>query len=159
MRTHALIGTLCFIISTAGSVHAEDKSGPKIIVSCGESNGHTYYHKGGIVSQEQAGWNTDRVKDGYFFVQQIGEEYDLMYRDPIGFQSSTSDGAIVIPTHRSDHSLTLVVVYPDNGNTEVYNFQHIGTKNSEASWTSTKTTNLISKSGVFYAKCQEKVSQ
>ena len=130
-------------------------SAPEIIVSCGESKGHVYFHHNEYVSKKDSGWAEDRVKDGSFFVQKSGENYDLIYRTKLGLSSSADDGAIIMPTHRSEKSLSLVVIYPSNGNTEVYNFQHINTKNAEATWTQTKVGTLIVKSGVFRASCND----
>jgi len=134
---------------------AQASSAPEIIVSCGESAGHVYFHHNEYVSKKDSGWAEDKVKDGSFFVQKSGDNYDLVYRTKLGLTSSTDDGAVIMPTHRSENSLSLVVIYPSNGNTEVYNFQHINTKNAEATWTQTKVGTLIVKSGVFHASCND----
>ena len=141
---------------TYGNVLAEPKTAPEIIASCGESSGQAYYHHNEIVSKDEAGWSEDRVKDGSFLVQKSGDEYDVIYRDKLGLHSSKDSGALIIPTYKGPNSLSLVLTYPANGNTEVYNFQHLGTKDAEVSWTSTKVGTLIVKSGVFLAKCDDR---
>lgn len=129
---------------------------PEIIASCGESSGVTYFHQNSVIPKEEAGWSKDIVRDGSFIVQKIGENYDLLFRDKLGLQSSTDNGAIILPTHSTQNSLNLVLIYPQNGNVEVYNFQSLKTDNAEVSWTSTKVGTLIVKSGVFHAKCANK---
>ena len=149
---------LCMTILTlslAETVVAQDSSDPVTIVSCGSSTGHAYFHSGGIIGEDDAGWSQDAIGNGSLIVQLDGEDFDLIYRDQIGLNSASDNGAFIVPTHYDESSLVLIVTYPQNGNTEVYNFQKLRFSNSEVSWTSTKVGALINKSSVFYAKCQK----
>ena len=148
-----LLSTIFFSLSASNVAHAT--TAPEIIVSCGESKGHAYFHHNAYVSKKDSGWAEDKVTNGSFFVQKSGDDYDLIYRTKLGLTSSVDDGALIMPTHKNENSLSLVVIYPSNGNTEVYNFQHIDTDDAEATWTQTKVGTLIVKSGVFHASCDD----
>lgn len=142
------------LLTSPGSALAQSKSGPTVIVTCGASAGHAYFHESGLIQSNEKGWTEDAVGEGSFIVQNDGENFDLIYRDQLGLNSATDNGAVILPAHVDDSSIVLVVIYPSNGNTEVYNFQGLDTSESEVSWTSTKVGSLINKSSVFYAQCQ-----
>ena len=128
---------------------------PETIATCGGSNGHSYFHSSNLVGDEESGWSTDQLTEGSITVQKIGDNFDVIHRSVVGLQSSVDSGAIIVPIAYTQDSLGLVVIYPDSGTTEVYNFQHLETEFAEVSWTSTKVNSLINKSAVFYAKCSK----
>ncbi len=137
------------------STHAEEpKATIKIITSCGSSEGYSYYHQNEGVKPSASGFVKDKISNGKFIVAKTGDKYNLLYRSAgKKLQTVEDGGGLVMPIFTSKTSLGLLVIYPESGVSETYNFQNLGTDKAGVSWTQTRSVWPIAKSALYFAKC------
>jgi len=155
LNTVLMVAFISFLANF--STHAQEVKIPtEIIATCGASEGYSYFHQLSGMKSSDSGFGKDKISNGQFIVTNKGKEYNLLYRSAgKKLQTVEEDGGLVLPIFASKTTLGLLVIYPDAGVSETYNFQNLGTENAGVSWTHTKSVFPIAKSAVYFAKCEK----
>ena len=126
----------------------------KDIASCSGLQGYSYYMDYGIVPKKETGWSKDGMDNFELKVtKDVNGDYDILFKDVIGYTSSKKDGAIIIPSIKTNDSLSLISSYP-NQNTEIYSFWR--NKNGELKYSLAQIKNgtpMIRKNTLFVGNC------
>lgn len=126
------------------------------IAHCGASEGYAYYPKYGLgaTKDETGKWHKDRISNGQLSISVSDNgDFDLLFKDASGGISSTlADGGKTILIGKSEASLSLLVVYP-NQTSETYTIYRTIDGKAEMMWTQNKYNVLIPKVAAFVAKC------
>ena len=89
-----------------------------IEVSCGASEGYLYFFKGGLVGDNNKGFQKDEIKNGQFkLIMDANNEGEVLFKDGSGeLKSVSSQGGFV-----QIFGTNWVIYYPD-GVLEVYSY-------------------------------------
>lgn len=123
-----------------------------LTVSCGSSDGYSYYFEGGLVQSEKAGFTDDSIKDGkYSLTLKDDGSGDVLFIDATGdLSSATAQGARVIVMPFETGSANWLVLY-DDGTLEVYSFS--GVSQTLLSYRNTVGNDLIAKNSLMKSTC------
>lgn len=120
-------------------------------MTCGESSGHAFYLKGGLLPPGDEGWREDGISGGGIILSREGSDFDLTFRDVRGGASSVrSEGGMVIPLSQRVGRLLLLIVHRGGEVTETYLFSF---KDREVAWTQAKSNGRVDKIHAFRAPC------
>lgn len=140
----AVIGiTMC--ITSVNAVAQET------IIRCGASDGHGYFLEGGLIQDNDAGWNKDRDEPSAKMELKVLDDgsYDILYSDQIGLHSVQQSGGDVVARFVTEDTIVLVALYP-LGSVETYLFS---LKNREVIWTDIKGGAFVRMGRVMRAPC------
>ena len=108
----------------------------------------------GVVPKKESGWSKDGMDNFELKVtKDVNGDYDILFKDVIGYTSSKNDGAIIIPSITTNDSLSLISSYP-NQTTEIYSFWR--NKNGELKYSLAQIKNgtpMIRKNTLFVGNC------
>ena len=125
----------------------------EISISCGASQGYSYYFAGGLVSKAESGFTEDAISDGKISltISDTGGA-DVLTIDAGGaIKSATSQGGQVMALPAGEIGMNWVSLYGD-GTIEVYSFN--GLSNSVAVYRNTVGNSSIAKNSLFVANCE-----
>ena len=86
-----------------------------VIAKCGGSEGLGYYFIGPIVSEDNAGWQTDNISKGSTSIVEADGKIDVLFFDASNSTTSArAQGAEVIPlsVNKAGSIFSVLVVYP-----------------------------------------------
>jgi hypothetical protein len=120
----------------------------EVLRTCGASSGWAYYLAGGVVQQDDAGWQEDGISNGGVMLLRDGENWDIVYTDATGSRSARADGGRVVMLTENTSGVVVLVAYPTVQETYLFSATR-----SEVVWTQIKAAGLADKGAVFRAAC------
>ena len=146
MRTkNTLIILLISLFCTSNVIARET------FASCGGSNGYTYYVLGSFVSESDAGYTKDAIKDGTIqFTHADYKEWDVVQSEANKKPySAKGNGASVTFIGGTENGFNIMVFYPTD-TIEVYTLRPL---TNEVTWVQSKSNSQISKATLMRASC------
>lgn len=141
---------LCYFLPLLAALLVSTQSSAKTLITCGESQGYSYYFAGNLVPKDKSGWVKDGFSTGKIALTVSGETIDILFSDATGMRSASSNGAKVVTLDTSKSSVTVLVLYPKE-TTEIYTFNLV---KKYVVWSQQKYGNSIQKGAMFVAACQ-----
>lgn len=122
-------------------------------ISCGSSEGYSYFFEGGVIDRANSGFTDDSISDGKISLTMNEKgEGDILTIDSTGsVKSAKSQGAEVLVLPAGGSSANWMAMYSD-GTMEVYSFS--GNSNKVAVYRNTVGHDLIAKNSLFISDCQ-----
>ena len=137
-------------------LYGASTDGQKIITSCGESKGFSYYLKTDM-TKDDAGWQKDSITSGNMIFVIREDQPDILSRDATQKTISKKEsGANVVYTQNIffPAMYTVYVVFPE-GDMEHYIFNLDKSGNGEVVWGSVRGGGWLPKSSIYKAKCKK----
>ena len=122
----------------------------EVSISCGPSNGYSYYSNNGLTPSHIVGFREDGISKGNFLIKGTGKSWEIIHVDASGERYSVKEdgGEIIFLGVKGDTSLVWLLVYPKA--VEVYSFRAaVG----EVEWTKTSYGGVIEKTHMMKTKC------
>lgn len=145
--------TNSFLIVLSGLLMAPVVFGEGLSISCGASQGYSYYFEGGAVDRANSGFTEDAITNGKISltVNEKGEG-DVLTIDSTGaIKSATSQGAQVVMLQTTGSGLNWMALYSD-GTLEVYSYN--AQSNKVAAYRNTVGNALVAKNSLLISDCQ-----
>lgn len=126
------------------------QSSARTLITCGASQGYSYYFAGKLIPKDKSGWVKDGFSKGKIALTLSGKTVDILFSDATGMKSASSNGAKVVTLDTSKSSVTVLVLYPKE-TAEIYTFNLV---KKFVLWSQQKYGNSIQKGAMFVASCQ-----
>jgi hypothetical protein len=162
------VSLLCLAAASCGSVPEQERdlseipditlaAGQRIVATCGSSQGHSYYLPIGIVQAKDAGWHEDGIAEGYFYVIEGPEGYDVVSRDGTGERTSAAaDGARIEKVRQGPSDVAFSLIYESGGQpAEIYTLYRADDGSEHFTYlVSRGGTDGVHKSAIMAGRCQ-----
>lgn len=146
MKTIIIGVTAAIPVLLALPSHASDTKRELI---CGPLSGTAYYLKGGLITDTNAGWQTENTSGATTLITENGK-IDVVSRDATGVTRQLSTSAKILHgTNGSKSSMNVIAVHP-KGLVEVYLFDFA---NSQLIYTISRPHEKIAKAAVAVSNC------
>ena len=140
---------LCLIVLAA----ATNQASAGVIAECGASEGYAYYFSGLLVSEEDAGWQRDKISTGSVSIVELDGDLDVIFSDATGrTKSSRANGAEVFPVGNNvDEEIISVMVLYVGRVIEVYTYN---AKAKKLILVQQKIDDLVNKASIMVSDCR-----
>lgn len=124
-----------------------------ISISCGASQGYSYFFEGGVVDKAKAGFTDDGISEGKISLTWNEQgQADVLTIDATGkIKSAISQGAKVLTLPTGNSGINWLAVYED-GTLEVYSVS--GQSNKVGIYRNTVGNGFIAKNSLFIGDCE-----
>ena len=152
MKTKPLTSSVvCLLILLAMILLSYSSASAKIITTCKDEGGYSYYFPGGVVPKGKDGWHKDDITDGFIIFKMEAGDPNIIFRDATNITKSVKEQGATVKILHADSAtgMTLVLVDYGVGVLENYNLHldrsgngvvAVGQANASGSW---RTSNLL----------------